>query len=130
MKTWQIFTLSVLTGFIATLAFAYASSPASPDGLKFCKIFKGYVDSVEGNITIKDAATGQIYYNGPLPADHKICIYTPHGTVVLIQWKDWRGQMSERHTILCEYVVAEDCDAYDELINCIPFPKSGEIGSG
>jgi len=119
--------LPILTGITLVCllpALAFASVPVSLDGLNFCKIFEGHVESIEGNITITDATTGEIYFNGPLPEDHKICIQVLHGTELLIQWKDWRGQMQESHIVECKW-------NFDELINCIPFPKSGEtIGSG
>jgi len=90
---------------------------SSSDGLKFCKLFRGNVESILGNVTIKDANTGEIYWKGELPADGKICIYVLHNTEVVILWRDWRGQQQERHLVECN-------GNYDELVNEIPFPKS------
>lgn len=117
-------TIAILALMLSVTVFPFQILQQNPvsftlcvDEKTFCKIWRGYTESISGNITITDVATGKVYWNAPLPPTKKICIKTPHGTTVLIQWKDWRGVQQERHTIKCN-------GNYDELVNTIPFPKS------
>lgn len=100
------------------LIVVYSSPVANLDGRKFCKKFTGATDTIEGNVLITDADTGAVYFNGTPPDDYKICIRVGYNTELIIQWKDWRGQMEERHVVDCSHDT-------DELVNCIPYPKSG-----
>lgn len=86
------------------------------NGKTFIKEWFGDVNSIVGPILIKDAS-GFVWYNDPLPLNHKIIITNvPHGTEMMIQWKDWRGVMQERHTVEC-------INYTDYLKNDIPYPK-------
>jgi len=104
-------TLALLLGYAI---FVKASTPTG--GKKFCKEFVGNVDSVVGNITITDTNC-KLWFNGSLPSDNKICLTNvPNGTVFIIEWKDWRGVMQERHEVPC---IRDE----DVLQNDIPYPK-------
>lgn len=106
-----ILILALLLGYAI---FVKASTPVGAK--KFCKEFVGNVDSIVGNITIIDTNC-KVWFNGSLPSDHKICLTNvPSGTVFIIEWRDWRGVIQERHEVLC--VVDEDV-----LQNDIPFAK-------
>jgi len=108
--TILMLTLALLLGYAF---FVKASTPAG--ARKFCKEFVGNVDSIVGNITIIDTNC-KVWFNGSLPSDHKICLTNvPSGTVFIIEWRDWRGVMQERHEVLCT--------SSEVLRNDIPFAK-------
>jgi len=121
LKKESWIALAIYSSLILILAlllgYAIFVKALTPVGVrKFCKEFVGNVDSIVGNITIIDTNC-KVWFNGSLPSDHKICLTNvPSGTVFIIEWRDWRGVMQERHEVLC--VVDEDV-----LKNDIPFAK-------
>lgn len=110
--------LALLFTICIILSLLFIPITLRPDGKYFCKIWSGAVDEVKGNVTITDKDTGQVYWDAPIPQNHKTCVTVAHKTVVVIKWTDWRGTHEEEHRVLC-------AGGQDELYNVIPYPKSG-----
>jgi hypothetical protein len=117
----MILTAVILMMLIfASLIPIWWSNPFCPDGIKFKKIWKGATHTIEGNITIVDANTGEVYFNDTLSPSKVIELDLLHDTELIISWTDWRGEQVERHIVKC-------VGQYDTLTNDIPYPKSGSV---